>query len=118
MENLFSYGTLQLESVQLSTFGRKLEGDADCLVGYKLDYLEIADKAVVAVSGMASHPIIAQTNNANDTVNGTVFRINTAELRQADEYEVEDYKRISVQLKSGKSAWVYISAADSSKTSS
>lgn len=28
-ELLFSYGTLQLESVQLATFGRKLVGAAD-----------------------------------------------------------------------------------------
>jgi hypothetical protein len=28
-EQLFSYGTLQLEAVQLSTFGRKLDGQAD-----------------------------------------------------------------------------------------
>lgn len=34
MEKLFSYGTLQLEQVQLDTFGRLLEGQADTLQGY------------------------------------------------------------------------------------
>ena len=32
-ELLFSYGTLQIEAVQLSTFGRKLVGTADELPG-------------------------------------------------------------------------------------
>jgi gamma-glutamylcyclotransferase (GGCT)/AIG2-like uncharacterized protein YtfP len=114
VENLFSYGTLQLESVQLSTFGRKLEGDADCLVGYKLSFVTIEDEAVVTVSGMAAHPIITYTNNANDTVNGTVFTITADELQQADEYEVDDYERISIQLQSGKTAWVYVGRADKS----
>ena len=31
---LFSYGTLQLESVQLSSFGRRLEGEPDAMTGY------------------------------------------------------------------------------------
>ena len=34
-ELLFSYGTLQLESVQLSTFGRALTGTADALPEYR-----------------------------------------------------------------------------------
>jgi hypothetical protein len=32
---LFSYGTLQLEAVQLATFGRKLNGAADGLPGFE-----------------------------------------------------------------------------------
>ena len=32
---LFSYGTLQLEAVQLATFGRKLAGTADGLPGFE-----------------------------------------------------------------------------------
>ena len=34
MPLLFSYGTLQHEEVQLSTFGRKLAGEKDLIVGY------------------------------------------------------------------------------------
>ena len=36
-EELFTYGTLQLEEVQLATFGRVLEGRPDALVGYRLE---------------------------------------------------------------------------------
>ena len=35
-DNLFSYGTLQSEAVQLATLGRRLEGKADRLIGYRV----------------------------------------------------------------------------------
>ena len=49
-------------------------------------------------------------DNPDDVVNGKVFRITEAELKAADEYEVSDYKRIHVQLRSGNAAWVYVRA--------
>ena len=36
IEKLFSYGTLRYDTVQLSTFGRKLDGAADTILGFKL----------------------------------------------------------------------------------
>ena len=42
-ENLFSYGTLQSEAVQLATLGRRLEGNADRLIGYRVIMLAISD---------------------------------------------------------------------------
>lgn len=108
-EKLFSYGTLQYESVQLSTFGRKLIGHADILKGFSLSFVEITDPHVIAASGEAAHPIITRTENPLDQVSGTVFDISPEELEQADSYEVDDYTRISVQLDSGVKAWVYVS---------
>jgi gamma-glutamylcyclotransferase (GGCT)/AIG2-like uncharacterized protein YtfP len=108
MENLFSYGTLQQENVQLSTFNRKLEGRADYITGYKLSMLEIKDPQVIAISGKTHHPIVEYSGNASDTVSGTVFKVSEAELLQADEYEVSDYKRVRAMLKSGGEAWVYV----------
>lgn len=109
MENLFSYGTLQLPPVQLANFGRLLHGEADTLTGYKLSFIQIEDDAVLASSGMPEHPIIICTNNDSDLIDGIVFEVTAAELLKADEYEVADYKRIKVVLKSGKPAWVYVS---------
>ena len=43
-------------------------------------------------------------------IDGTVFEITAAELQAADEYEVEDYTRIEVPLRSGGAAWVYVFA--------
>jgi len=34
---LFSYGTLQLENVQLENYGRTLRGERDRLIGYKIE---------------------------------------------------------------------------------
>jgi len=39
-----------------------------------------------------------------------VFEITEDELASADRYEVADYKRIAVRLKSGTDAWVYVKA--------
>jgi hypothetical protein len=39
-----------------------------------------------------------------------VFEITPDELKQADDYEVDSYKRVAVTLQSGKNAWVYVKA--------
>lgn len=107
---LFSYGTLQLEEVQQSSFGRLLKGRADALVGFSQTMLEITDPEVVATSGQRYHPVVAYTGNPNDTVPGCVFAITAEELAHADAYEVDDYERIETTLASGTQAWVYVMA--------
>ncbi|AYB34706.1 gamma-glutamylcyclotransferase family protein [Chryseolinea soli] len=107
-ENLFSYGTLQLESVQLSTFHRLLQGRKDAIIGYSLSYIEIVDEEVLAKSGLTHHPILYHSGKAEDEVEGMVFSVTKEELLQADEYEVDDYKRVAVPLKSGGLTWVYV----------
>ncbi len=107
MPNLFSYGTLQLEKVQLESFGRLLEGSKDVLSGYKTEQVEITDPIVLAKSEQKYHPILVKGKSL-DTVIGTVFKISEEELAQADVYEVDDYKRISVELNSGIKAYVYV----------
>lgn len=109
-EKLFSYGTLQYENVQLANFGRTLQGSPDRLPAFKLSMLEITDSAVIATSGESFHPVITYTGNPEDQVDGMVFEISSGELQRADSYEVSDYKRISVELISGISAWVYVNA--------
>jgi hypothetical protein len=47
MENLFSYGTLQQEKVQLDTFGRLLEEKRDVLQEYCISEIKIKDKSVI-----------------------------------------------------------------------
>lgn len=109
-EKFFSYGSLQYESVQLSLFGRKLNGIQDILTKYQLSELEITDPNVIEISGKAIHSILKHTGKESDEVCGMVFDISPQELQQADQYEVKDYKRASIQLHSGIIAWVYISA--------
>jgi hypothetical protein len=107
-ELLFSYGTLQLESVQMATFGRKLDGASDSLRGYELVPLKIEDPTVVAVSGKAVHTMARFTGLASDVVSGVVFAVTPEEIQKADEYEVAAVKRVAVVLESGVHAWVYI----------
>jgi len=95
-ESLFSYGTLQHLEVQLSTFGRILVGERDTLPQYSQ-----------TTSG--PHLNVEFTGRLSDFVEGTRFEVTTAELEAADIYEATaDYKRIEVQLNSGKRAWVYL----------
>jgi gamma-glutamylcyclotransferase (GGCT)/AIG2-like uncharacterized protein YtfP len=107
---LFSYGTLQLDEVQLSSFGHLLEGQVDAMVGYRQSQIEITDPEVIRTSGKRFHPIVEASDNSDDEVQGKAFRITQAELKAADAYEVADYKRIEVMLRSGKKAWVYVRA--------
>jgi len=107
-ENLFSYGTLQDEPIQLKTFGRILKGDPDIITGYKISLVKIKDEDVVIASGMTHYNNIIYTGNTSDVISGTVFAITEAELKQADKYEAaDDYERMLIELKSGKTAWVY-----------
>ncbi len=110
MEHLFSYGTLQLDSVQLATFGRLLDGADDAMPGYRTERLEITDPDVLAKSGERFHPVVMPSNNPADTVAGKVFTVTAEELAHADAYEVSDYKRVSVKLVSGIDAWAYVKA--------
>lgn len=109
-QRLFSYGTLQNPDVQRATFGRVLHGEADALVGYRRRLLKIEDAQVVATSGQAYHPIVERSDDAADTVAGTVFAISAEELARADAYEVDDYRRVEAALASGGRAWVYVRA--------
>lgn len=111
IEYLFSYGTLRTAAVQLATFGRLLVGWPDHLQGYRRELIRIDDAQVVATSGASHHPMVRHSGNMEDSVNGTVFRISTAELTRADAYEVDNYRRVAVTLASGIRAWVYVDAA-------
>jgi len=112
MERLFSYGTLQLKSVQKEIFGRELIGEKNTLTGYILSEVKIKDKAVIKTSGMDVHPILKYTGKSSDTVEGTVFEITALELSQADEYEVEEYVRVKGDFSSGQVAWIYACVND------
>ncbi len=109
-ERLFSYGTLQLESVQLATFGRRLTGTADVLHGFDLVSLKIDDPAVVAISGKAVHTMATFTGRDSDVIAGTVFAVTPDEIQNADSYEVAAVTRVAVVLQSGLRAWAYVDA--------
>jgi hypothetical protein len=108
MPLLFSYGTLQLVEVQLSTLGRRLEGRRDELVGFETSRIPIEDPEVVAATGNTHHANVIPTEKADRRVPGMVFEVTEAELERTDRYEAQfSYERASARLASGGEAWVY-----------
>jgi hypothetical protein len=107
-ELLFSYGTLRQPDVQRTTFGRELNGRPDAILGYELDHITITDPHVIATSGSDRHPILRPTDRPDAAVEGMVFAVSDADLAAADDYEVDDYRRVAVPLRSGEQAWVYV----------
>jgi gamma-glutamylcyclotransferase (GGCT)/AIG2-like uncharacterized protein YtfP len=111
MPLLFSYGTLQQENVQRSTFGRRLHGQRDELPGFEQSFVRIEDPQIVAAIGRSHHANVKFNGNEDSRVAGMVFEITDAELGSVDEYEVAfSYKRVAAMLASGRQAWVYVDA--------
>ncbi|MBT8444926.1 MAG: gamma-glutamylcyclotransferase [Gammaproteobacteria bacterium] len=117
MPLLFSYGTLQSESVQLATFGRLLRGHDDELVGFETGLVSIEDSSVVGATGVTHYANVRFNGNDESRVSGTVFGITDGELHKADQYERgASYERRRVTLASGQDAWVYLHASEEPKT--
>jgi gamma-glutamylcyclotransferase (GGCT)/AIG2-like uncharacterized protein YtfP len=108
---LFSYGTLQKKNVQIANFGRELTGREDALPGYVRRIVAIVDPGVAELIGESHYANVEPSSNPEDSVSGTVFEITEEELAAADKYEeAAEYRRISVTLRSGDQAWVYVRA--------
>ena len=113
MQVLFSYGTLQQENIQISTFGRMLNGERDSLVGFEPSLVRIEDPEVAELLGKTHHANVTFTGDEASHVPGMVFEITEAELLEVDEYEAPfQYHRIAARLASGKEAWVYVALID------
>ena len=104
-EHLFSFGSLQLEAVQLATFGRLLNGRPDRLDAGPVDLSRTGDAG--------PHDRIRdgrRSDDASEGVEGTVFAVTADELLLADGQAAAGCRRESVRLASGLPAWVYIDA--------
>lgn len=103
---LFSFGTLQLESVQRSLYGRSLPTEPDVLTGYRVARLRITDPAVIEASGSDIHPALVR--DADGSVEGRVLVLDDAELEATDRYESVGYHRAVARLASGREAIIYL----------
>ena len=114
MPLLFSYGTLQEEAVQLSTFGRRLAGQRDALPGFEESLAPIEPAEVAAAVDKTHYANVKFNGRPDSRVAGMVFEISDAELASADEYEATAlYRRVRATLASGRDAWVYVYGRDS-----
>ena len=109
-EYLFSYGTIQKEQVQLELFGRLLKGAKDTLKGFGLSSIKTRDESAQSKTGHENHLIAIISNTGIDMIEGMVFEITAEEILLADKYEPDDFKRVKVELESGKKAWIYVAA--------
>ncbi|HJW41602.1 MAG TPA: gamma-glutamylcyclotransferase family protein [Rhizomicrobium sp.] len=108
-ERLFSYGTLRDAAIQRRLFGRLIAGVPDAVMGYRLAKITIADPD--SSSGRAEHLIIDPTGDLEDIVEGHVLEVMAEDLRIADVYETDVYKRVRAPLRSGRGeCWVYVRA--------
>ena len=98
MRKLFSYGTLQYKKVQIETFGRKLQGKKDKLIGYKLSMIKINNQDVISKSEESEHPIIEYTGNNKDIVKGVLFDINNEELIKPIHMKLKNIKELRLNL--------------------
>ena len=104
---VFSYGTLQLESVQKEVFSRALSYKKFTLSGYKTTDVSITDPRVIALSGQSIHKGLVFTGCTTDRIGGVLLNITPEDLLPMDAYEVSDYKRISL-TQDGQTFWVYV----------
>jgi hypothetical protein len=109
MPLLFSYGSLQEVDVQLTTFGRRLSGQRDELVGFAPARVSIDDPDMAARLGKTHHANVIFTGDPHSRIPGAAFEITEAELDEVDTYErVFSYERVTTTLASGRPAWVYV----------
>lgn len=109
MALLFSYGSLQNASVQMSTFGRLLRGEPDELVGFERSRVNIEDAQDIAGLGQTHYDNVRANGSSTSTVQGTVFDVTDADLAAADAFEAPAaYHRVLATLSSRRTAWVYI----------
>lgn len=109
MTRIFSYGTLQMETVQRALFGRVVAMADDVLLGYESVPIEIDDPDVIEFSGSTTH--LALVPGAPDAaIAGKVLEVGDADFAAVDAYEGVNYRRVDAQLASGSRAWVYVKA--------
>ncbi len=96
MEKLFVYGTLQNPVIQYKVLGHTFEGRPDILDNYVRSDIELEGSV---------YPIAVPLEG--DYIEGSVLELNEEELKRADIYETDAYRRIKVTVRSGEEVWVY-----------
>jgi hypothetical protein len=87
MPPLFSCDSLQQEDVQLSTFGRRLDGHPDDLPRFEASRVRIDDQPRAARLGRTHHANVTFNGKPESLVARMAFEITQAEIASIDAYE-------------------------------
>ncbi len=96
LENLFIYGTLRDDTVQMKVIGKHITGTQDTLLKY--------EKSTIDINGR-TYPIALP--NEKSQIDGETIKLTQEELAKVDEYETDAYQRVKIILASNTEAWVY-----------
>jgi hypothetical protein len=121
--NVTDWGTYQLSLTSMPTAG--VDAAGNLYVTYSSIYEGTAENGAPGDGKSYRHTYIMRSNDGgmswcmpaditdpgpvpNDFIEGVVLELSPDEIKSADAYETEDYKRIEVRLESGKTSWVYV----------
>ena len=96
MKKIFTYGTLLNKNMRFILLGKDVPVEDDVLKGYSKEPHTV----------FKIYPTIKQMKGSS--VKGIVFNVDENDLKILDRYESDLYKKIEVNLVSGKKALVYI----------
>jgi hypothetical protein len=109
MALVFSYGSLQEEAVQLETFGRRLTGFPDALVGYETELVPVTRKDDPHYGRKTHHLNLKANGRAQSRVAGTALDVSDAELALTNRFEERSgYARIAARTAGGRDVWLYV----------
>ena len=100
MIKIFSYGTLWDENIQLEHFGQKFDVDPD------IDYMSGWD--IIKVKMYGEYFKVAVVGDNSSVVMGAIVNIPDELIDKVDEYEGNEYKRISVKTMTGNDCQMYV----------
>ncbi len=100
MTKIFSYGTLCDPIIQKSVFDRTFDVDQD------MDYISGWD--IIRVKMYGDYYNVLIPGDSSSIIMGAIVNIPDELLELVDEYEGEEYKRISIKTMTGNDCQVYV----------
>jgi gamma-glutamylcyclotransferase (GGCT)/AIG2-like uncharacterized protein YtfP len=95
---VFAYGTLRIESVRRELLGYSLASYPAMLKGFSLSTIVLDN---------TEYPIIIETPDSQEVIEGEYFEVDQSDLKKLDDYESSAYRRIKVTLENQIVSWVY-----------
>ena len=96
---VFAYGTLKNHDLRKKLLARNVPAEKDRLKGFSIEQIYLDGE---------NYPVANYDPFNKNDIQGVSFYVNESELKILDYYESDAYKRIRVNLNSGRKAWLYV----------